>query len=181
MKRGSLTVLLVLILIAGCTQEPPKEEAIDLGPPSLPVMTSVPPGPSPTETTPPETAIDKWASTTPATTTSGISRVPPQEAYGILLNHSNDPSFVIIDLRTPEERATSRLPYGSMNLNFDAPDFQERISELSHDNTYLIYCQTGSRTASALDMMAEMGFKTVYELDGGIDAWEDAGFEVDQE
>ena len=180
MKKRLVVVLLVFILITGCTQEPPREEAIDLGPPpSPPITTDAPPSPPPTESIPP-TTVDRWSSPTPATSTSGLLAVSPVEAYEHVQDHSGDPTFIIIDMRTPSERAASRFPYGSVHIDFEAQDFEEELKALSKDDTYLIYCQTGSRTPGALETMDQMGFNTVYELEGGIVAWEEAGFDVER-
>ncbi len=37
---------------------------------------------------------------------------------------------------------------------------------------YLIYCRSGRRSAGALDMMEEIGFREVYNMVGGIVQWE---------
>jgi rhodanese-related sulfurtransferase len=183
MGRNILLILvLFLLLSSGCmSQEPPMEEAIDLGPPpSPPITTDAPSGPSPTGTTPPETPVDKWSATAPVTSTSGIFTVSPSEAYEVLQDSYGGPSFIVVDLRTPQEHSEVRLVYASMNIDHDAPDFNERIGELDRGNTYFVYCKADSRTPGALDTMADMGFTTVYGLEGGIVAWEDAGFEVER-
>jgi len=41
-----------------------------------------------------------------------------------------------------------------------------------------LYCRSGSRTRKAADAMQKIGFKHVYMLEGGINAWKEAGKEV---
>ena len=83
----------------------------------------------------------------------------------------------ILDVRTPEEVAEGHL-LGSTTVNFLSPDFSTEIQALSKNKTYLLYCRSGTRTRKAADAMQKMGFKHVYMLEGGINAWKDAGKEV---
>ena len=77
---------------------------------------------------------------------------------------------VVLDVRTPEETAEGKID-GAAEIDFHAPDFQERIATLDKNATYLVYCRSGSRSASASGIMKEMGFKEVYNLLGGYQAW----------
>jgi rhodanese-related sulfurtransferase len=43
---------------------------------------------------------------------------------------------------------------------------------------YLLYCRSGNRSAQAREMMRGLGFAEVYEIDGGITAWTEAGLGV---
>jgi rhodanese-related sulfurtransferase len=83
----------------------------------------------------------------------------------------------ILDVRTPEEVAEGHL-LGSTTVNFLSPDFSKEVEALNKNKTYLLYCRSGSRTRKAADAMQKMGFKHVYMLEGGINAWKEAGKEV---
>ena len=83
----------------------------------------------------------------------------------------------ILDVRTPEEVAEGHLA-GSTTVNFLSPTFGTEIQTLNKNKTYLLYCRSGTRTRKAADAMQKMGFKHVYMLEGGINAWKDAGKEV---
>jgi rhodanese-related sulfurtransferase len=83
----------------------------------------------------------------------------------------------IIDVRTPEEVAEGHLADAS-TFNFLSPDFTSQVAGLNKKGTYLLYCRSGSRTRKAADAMQKMGFKHVYMLEGGINAWKEAGKEV---
>jgi rhodanese-related sulfurtransferase len=83
----------------------------------------------------------------------------------------------IIDVRTPEEVAEGHLADAS-TINFLSPDFTSQVAGLNKKGTYLLYCRSGSRTRKAADAMQKMGFKHVYMLEGGINAWKEAGKEV---
>ncbi len=85
-----------------------------------------------------------------------------------------DPDGVVIDLRTDEEIATGVIE-GAVQLDFYEPTFAASLDELDPDVHYLVYCNSGNRSAQAVRMMKDAGFTTVTELDGGIQAWNAAG------
>lgn len=76
---------------------------------------------------------------------------------------------VLIDVRTPEEFRAGHLN-GAININYNSPDFTEKISELNLKDSYAIYCRTGNRSSGALSLMEEKGFFWVIDLRGGIEA-----------
>jgi rhodanese-related sulfurtransferase len=77
---------------------------------------------------------------------------------------------VVLDVRTPAETAEGMIA-GAQELDFRAPDFQDKLGKLDRDKTYLVYCRSGGRSSSACSMMEEMGFKNVYNLVGGYQGW----------
>ena len=86
-----------------------------------------------------------------------------------LLSEKNS---VIIDVRTPEEFQTSKIP-NSINIDFYNPqNFMLEIEKLDRDIQYYVYCRTGVRSANTCQLMNEMGFKKVYNLIGGIVKWQ---------
>ncbi len=110
-------------------------------------------------------------------TKTRIQRVRPQEAYELLQAHQEDPNFVVLDIRTPQEFQMGHLP-GAINIDFYAPDFEEQLDRLDKTKTYLVYCRTGNRSSQALPILRKLGFQEVYELSGGIVAWVQANLPV---
>lgn len=90
---------------------------------------------------------------------------------------ADDPGVTVLDVRTPDEFAAGHLP-GAVNIDSSAPDFADAVGALPKDGTYLVYCQTSNRSGVATDRMVDLGFTDVYDLQGGIVAWSDAGNEV---
>jgi|CXWK01.1.fsa_nt_gi rhodanese-related sulfurtransferase len=82
-----------------------------------------------------------------------------------------DKKGIVLDIRTPAEYAESHLPH-AINFDFYALDFEQQLESLDKDQPYFIYCRTGSRSSVALELMKRIGFKEVYDLKGGIIAWE---------
>jgi Rhodanese-related sulfurtransferase len=79
----------------------------------------------------------------------------------------------LIDVRTPKEFEESRIQ-NAKNIDFRSPDFRQEIEKLDKTKPVLVYCRSGVRSKSALAMFQDAGFKTVYNLGGGIIAWSNA-------
>ena len=56
----------------------------------------------------------------------------------------------------------------AQNIDFYSSEFSADIDALAKDNVYLVYCRYGGRSGQAVDMMADLGFVEVYDLDGGF-------------
>jgi len=103
-----------------------------------------------------------------------IEDISPQDAFTLIQENQNNPDFAIIDVRTPEEFAEGHLE-NATNIDFYSQTFRDKINQQDKDKTYLIYCRSGKRSASALEIMAELGFREAYNLLGGIIDWQAAG------
>jgi rhodanese-related sulfurtransferase len=78
---------------------------------------------------------------------------------------------VVLDVRSPEEFAKGHVP-GAINADINSPDFTAKAAQFDKKQTILVNCHVGSRGAIASAKLAGLGFKTVCNLDGGLDAWE---------
>ena len=63
---------------------------------------------------------------------------------------------VVVDVRTPSEYAGGHLD-GAVNIDFQSPQFDAAIAELDPDDEYVVYCQTGNRSAQAVAAMEDAG------------------------
>ncbi len=80
-------------------------------------------------------------------------------------------SVIILDVRTLAEVNAGAIE-GAIHLDFYQPDFQEKLSVLDKNSTYLVYCRSGNRSSQASELMMErLGFKDVKNLIGGYQAW----------
>ena len=106
-----------------------------------------------------------------------IAQVTPltvQEADTMIAAHAGDPDFVILDVRTPGEFAAGHLE-DAVNIDFNGGTFDTDVGALDRDQTYLVHCQTGRRSAMATADMLAMGFGDLYEMVDGFDGWLAAG------
>jgi len=98
--------------------------------------------------------------------------IPPSDFANLL-----DEDFVLNDIRTPQEFNSVHIK-GAQDLDFYAGTFESELDALDKNENYLIYCRSGSRTSKTLDMMEDLGFREVYDLQGGINTWKSSGFGV---
>lgn len=103
--------------------------------------------------------------------------ISPDEAYKLIQENVNNPDFVIIDIRTPQEFKAGHIP-NAINIDYYSPAFKQELDKLDKSKTYLIYCRTGHRSGNTMPIMKELGFQNVYELGGGITAWVAKGYPV---
>ena len=85
------------------------------------------------------------------------------------------PNAQILDVRTPEEFASEHIDKAT-NINWLGDDFVTNVENLDKSKPVFVYCKSGGRSAKASAKLAELGFKTIYELQGGIMKWNAAGF-----
>jgi monothiol glutaredoxin len=74
--------------------------------------------------------------------------------------------LTLVDVRSPQEQELATL--GGRLLD---RDFEHDILELDKSTPLVFYCHTGMRSQAAAEHFVAEGFKRVYNLAGGIDAW----------
>lgn len=94
-------------------------------------------------------------------------------------NFLEDDTYVVLDVRTPEEFKSGRLK-GAANINFYEETFEDEIDKFDKRKKYLIYCRSGSRSRQAMFLMRDLGFDEVYNLENGIISWNDHGFQIEK-
>ncbi|WP_177222869.1 rhodanese-like domain-containing protein [Chitinophaga sp. YR627] len=85
----------------------------------------------------------------------------------------------IFDVRTAGEYNTGHLSNALQADYTKKEEFTDRVKYLDKDQTVYIYCLSGGRSAKAASWMRDNGFKKVIELEGGINAWKQAGQPVE--
>ncbi|WP_425635965.1 rhodanese-like domain-containing protein [Algoriphagus yeomjeoni] len=105
-----------------------------------------------------------------------VKAINPSEFEGLMKNKG---AVRVLDVRTADEMSEGYLP-GAINIDFNSGNFKNEIAKLDKSRTYLIYCKVGGRSGEAAKMMREAGFTHLYSLDGGIDAWQEAGKPIEK-
>ena len=83
-------------------------------------------------------------------------------------------SAQIIDVRTPVEFADDHLN-NAQNIDYNSDKFEEMAKKLDASKPTFVYCAGGKRSADAAAILVKLGFKDVYDLDGGFRAWNKEG------
>ena len=103
--------------------------------------------------------------------------VGPREAATLMQENAGNRNFVVVDVRTPGEFSQGHLN-GALLIDYRSPDFRQEVAMLDRTKTYLVYCRTGNRSTGAVGIMKELGFRSLYHMDGGIVQWEADGLPV---
>jgi phage shock protein E len=90
------------------------------------------------------------------------------------LTASAEPGTVVVDVRTPAEFAAGHVD-GAVNIDVESGNFASEIATLPKDTTYAVYCRSGRRSTLATDQMAEAGFTSLVNLEGGVADLQAAG------
>jgi adenylyltransferase/sulfurtransferase len=77
-------------------------------------------------------------------------------------------NLFILDVRNPEEYEISRLPNSQL---IPLGDLLNRIHELDSARDIVVHCKSGMRSAQAIEILREAGFRKLRNLQGGIMAW----------
>jgi monothiol glutaredoxin len=94
-------------------------------------------------------------------------RVKPISATELRARLDRGDDIFLVDVRTPSERAIAHIE-GARLLDAALRDELER---LPRDRVIVCQCHSGVRSRHAAEGLVEMGFRDVYNLEGGIDAW----------
>jgi rhodanese-related sulfurtransferase len=98
--------------------------------------------------------------------------VTATEAQQLVREKSN---LIILDVRTQAEYDSGYIPNA---LLIPVDELADRLGELDMTKPILVYSQNGVRSAQASQIVVDNGFSRVYNLEGGIIAWQKAGAAV---
>lgn len=85
------------------------------------------------------------------------------------LNTTQNPQ--LLDVRTPEEFSDGHID-NAVNVNWNGDDFVAKADKYDKSKPVFVYCKIGVRGAKAANRLAELGFKEIYNLDGGFMKWD---------
>ena len=97
---------------------------------------------------------------------AAVKNIDSPTAQRMLKDNS---ALYLIDVRTPQEYLQMRLP-GAHLIPIDK--FLARLGEVPTDKPLLIYCAVGARSSQVAQYLAGKGYPEVYDLRGGIEAWD---------
>jgi adenylyltransferase/sulfurtransferase len=78
--------------------------------------------------------------------------------------------FKLIDVREPHEFQICRIPGSTLIPLGELP---KHLNELDPSAEYVMHCKMGGRSAKAVELLRQSGFKNVRNMTGGIIAWSD--------
>ncbi|KAA3632455.1 MAG: rhodanese-like domain-containing protein [Calditrichaeota bacterium] len=103
----------------------------------------------------------------------------PEISIAELRKNSRDPeSFFLVDVRTQQEYDAGHLAFTDALIPYDQID--KHLDQLPEDKnaTLYMFCRTSRRSGIATDYLHSIGYTNVFNVTGGITAWQQSGYEV---
>ena len=106
---------------------------------------------------------------------SGVNSVSlSPEIFKDSLNKAN---AQIIDVRTLSEFREGHIEH-ALNIDYFSENFADSIALLKVTKPVFIYCRSGKRSSKSASAFLELGFKKIYELEGGILNWRNENLKI---
>jgi len=104
---------------------------------------------------------------------NGMKSVGPLQATQL----SNRENAVFLDIREDAEYRTGHIPDA---VHIPLKQLPERVKELEkhRGSPVIAYCRSGNRSLVTGGILKKHGFESVYNLGGGIAAWQKANLPV---
>jgi rhodanese-related sulfurtransferase len=80
-------------------------------------------------------------------------------------------NVLLLDVRTKEEYDYANLSHLSSHLHIPIDNIQAKMSDIPQNKKIVVYCHHGVRSLHVQYFLIENGYKEIYNLVGGIDAW----------
>ena len=120
------------------------------------------------EAAPPSAVVSPPETKLPA----GCRELSPNEAEAFM---KAKPDLVILDMRVESEWVEEGHLPGAERTNFYREALKDHLAAMDRSKSYLVYCAIGERSKQTAVQMAELGFKEISILSGGLNAWKAAG------
>jgi sulfur-carrier protein adenylyltransferase/sulfurtransferase len=100
-----------------------------------------------------------------AASSNGVPEITVEELKA--MRERRDP-YVLVDVREPHEFAISSFPE---SVKIPLGTLPQNLNRLSTADEIVVHCKTGGRSAKAVQLLRQAGFRKVRNLAGGINRW----------
>ena len=105
-----------------------------------------------------------------------IKEITPESLKEKLDQHQ---SFHLLDVREEGEWRSGYIPTAShLSKGVIERDIEKIIPDMKR--AIVVYCSGGFRSVLVADILQKMGYQNVSSLEGGLGAWLDAGYNIEQ-
>jgi rhodanese-related sulfurtransferase len=109
----------------------------------------------------------------PGSSSDSYTNISVEQLAGMLENKD----FVLVNTHIPYE---GEIPHTDLFIPFnEIADHQDQLPD--RDARIVLYCRSGSMSTTAAETLVAEGYTNVFEVDGGMRAWEGAGYELVRE
>jgi ankyrin repeat protein len=84
---------------------------------------------------------------------------------------------VIFDVRDEGAYRQARIP---QSVHLTLQNIKTSLKKFRHDQPVLIYCYRGNASRDFAQLFADFGFQEVYSMDGGFEAWNESGADLER-
>ena len=81
---------------------------------------------------------------------------------------------ILLDVRTKDEFNSGYIE-NSLNIDYFSDEFYINVDKLDKNIPIILYCRSGRRSGLSANKMKKLGFKEIYNLDGGVLEWIEQG------
>jgi rhodanese-related sulfurtransferase len=108
-----------------------------------------------------------------------MSHIPTITVQTLKQYYDTNPNTCILDVRELDEWQSGHIK-GALHIPKDqvAAIVEEKIPD--HNTAVYIHCKGGVRSLTAAQVMRDKGYTNVFSVEGGIMAWENAGYAVER-
>lgn len=110
-----------------------------------------------------------WIACGAGAANSDLIKVLPCEAFEQAVQAAK--TTQLIDVRTPEEFNQGTIS-GAINVDYKGEHFKNEIGKFNKEEAIFVFCARGGRSNAAAVICEELGFKEIYDLEGGFTAWQ---------
>lgn len=96
-----------------------------------------------------------------------VENFDAEDAKKFMRDH-REGTYTLLDVRQPKEYEESHIPGAKL---IPLPELTDRLDEVDADQPVIAYCAVGGRSRAAAQLLAGKGFDAVYNLKGGIKAY----------
>lgn len=113
----------------------------------------------------------------PSVAETGLLNLPLSVDVGTVASIKDQDDVFVIDVREQSEYDEKHIPGVTLIPLGTIPD---SLSQIPTDKTVIVTCRSGNRSGQAVDFLRQQGFTNVHNMEGGIVAWEQAGYDVER-
>jgi rhodanese-related sulfurtransferase/rubrerythrin len=97
-----------------------------------------------------------------------VKSMDGDQAKSFIAEHEEG-TYTILDVRQPSEYEEAHIPGATL---IPLPNLHDSLNELDPKKPTIAYCAIGGRSRVAAQLLSGLGFKKIYNLKGGIKAWQ---------
>ena len=112
-----------------------------------------------------------------ATSDVNLDELPQEVDVQTVFEIQGMDDVYVLDVREQNEYDEKHIPNVTL---LPMSEIQNRLDEIPTDKEVIITCRSGNRSGQVMQFLEQNGFDNVHNMQGGIVAWEEAGFPVDR-